>query len=55
MKTSKAKLDADFIGGGRPLTKMEEKRISDFLKNKKKSKSDIKTTAKKLKRKKASI
>jgi len=38
MKTSKSKLNADFIGGGRPLTKVEEKRISDFLNNREKSK-----------------
>lgn len=33
MKTRKKELDVDFIGGTGPLTKEEEKRISDFIKN----------------------
>ena len=32
MKTRRTELDVDFIGGGDPLTKEEEKRISDFIK-----------------------
>jgi hypothetical protein len=31
MKTKKNELDVDFIGGIGPLTKEEEKRISDFI------------------------
>ncbi len=35
MKTRKNELDVDFIGGVGPLTKDEEKRISDFIKSRK--------------------
>lgn len=31
MKANKNELDVDFIGGTRPLTKEEEKRISDLI------------------------
>ena len=33
MKTIKNELDVDFIGGAGPLTKDEEKRISDIIKS----------------------
>jgi len=33
MKTRKKELDVDFIGGTSPLTKEEEKRISDIIKS----------------------
>ena len=33
MKTRKKELDVDFIGGTGPLTKEEEKRISDIIKS----------------------
>lgn len=35
MKTKKIELDDDFIGGLGPLTKEEEKALSDFLKQRK--------------------
>jgi len=35
MKHKKRELDVDFIGGQGPLTKEEEKAISEYLKNKK--------------------
>ncbi|MEO7992332.1 MAG: hypothetical protein ABI663_22470 [Chryseolinea sp.] len=35
MKTRKKELDVDFIGGSEPLTKEEEKRISDLIKSRK--------------------
>jgi len=35
MKTRKKELDVDFIGGSVPLTKEEEKRISDIIKSRK--------------------
>ncbi|MEJ7643741.1 MAG: hypothetical protein WKF87_04050 [Chryseolinea sp.] len=35
MKTRKKELDVDFIGGSGPLTKEEEKRISDLIKSRK--------------------
>jgi hypothetical protein len=35
MKTRKKELDVDFIGGSGPLTKEEEKRISDIIKSRK--------------------
>jgi hypothetical protein len=37
MKTNKIDLDIDFIGGLGPLTKIEEKELSDFFKNRKPS------------------
>ncbi len=33
MRTRKNELDVDFIGGAAPLTKEEEKRISDYIKS----------------------
>ncbi len=48
MKTRKKELDVDFIGGSGPLTKEEEKRISEIIKSRK---SKLKPTAKKLKTK----
>ena len=33
MKTRKKELDVDFIGGADPLTKEEEKRISEIIKS----------------------
>ena len=35
MKTRQTELDVDFIGGQGPLTKEEEKAISDFIKKNK--------------------
>ena len=35
MKRRKQELDVDFIGGAGPLTKEEEKRITEFLQSKK--------------------
>ncbi len=35
MKTKQTELDVDFIGGQGPLTKKEEKAISDFIKKNK--------------------
>ena len=35
MKSDKQQLDIDFIGGGGPLTKDEEKAISEFLTSRK--------------------
>ncbi len=32
MKNNKSELDVDFIGGAGPLTKEEEKAISEFIK-----------------------
>jgi hypothetical protein len=49
MRTRKNELDVDFIGGTGPLTKEEEKRISDFIaRHKAKRKQPTKRTAKKL-------
>jgi hypothetical protein len=48
MKTKKKELDVDFIGGSGPLTKEEEKRISEIIKSRK---SRQKVTAKKSKTK----
>ena len=45
MKTKNIELDVDFIGEQRPLTKEEEKAISDFIWKEKSKKS--KTTARK--------
>ena len=41
MKSKKTELDVDFIGGQEPLTKDEEKAISEYLKGLKKSKSKM--------------
>ena len=38
MKQHKNELEVDFIGGSGPLTKEEEKAISEFIKTAKKSK-----------------
>ena len=49
MKNKLKELDVDFIGDGKPLTKEEELRISEFiqkLKEKQNNKS-VKTTARK--------
>lgn len=35
MKKNKTELDVDFIGGQEPLTKDEEKAISDFIRSQK--------------------
>lgn len=48
MKIRKKELDVDFIGGLGPLTKEEEKRISDIIKSRK---SKLKPTQKKSKTK----
>jgi predicted polyphosphate/ATP-dependent NAD kinase len=44
MKTRKKELDVDYIGGSEPLTKEEEKRISEIIKSRK---AKQKVTAKK--------
>ena len=46
MKAKKNELDVDFIGGAGPLTKDEEKRVSDIIKSHK-----AKQTARRPKRK----
>ncbi|MBX2947510.1 MAG: hypothetical protein KF725_16900 [Cyclobacteriaceae bacterium] len=43
---SKKELDVDFIGGAKPLTKEEEKRISDAIKKLKAKRSTAKLTKK---------
>ena len=48
MKTRKNELDVDFIGGSGPLTKEEEKRISDIIKS---HKAKLKLTSQKTRRK----
>jgi len=48
MKSKKKELDVDFIGGFGPLTKEEEKRISDIIRSHKAKQS---ATAKKSKTK----
>ncbi len=49
MKSKKKELDIDFIGGSGPLTKEEEKRISDIIgRHKTKQKSTYEKTKKKL-------
>ena len=45
MKTKK-ELEVDFIGGARPLTKEEEKRISEAIKKLKAKRSTTKPTKK---------
>jgi hypothetical protein len=52
MKTKKNELDVDFIGGVGPLTKEEEKRISEVIKKLKAKKSPTRTPARKLTTKK---
>jgi len=53
MKNRKNELNVDFIGGAGPLTKDEEKRISDFIKSHKaKQKSTSQKTRRKLTTKK---
>lgn len=53
MKARKKELDVDFIGGSGPLTKDEEKRISDIIESRKSKqkaapkKSKTKLTSKK--------
>lgn len=48
MKKKKKELDVDFIGGSGPLTKEEEKRISDIIRSRK---SRLKVAPKKSKTK----
>jgi hypothetical protein len=45
MKAKKIELDIDFIGGLGPLTKEEEKALSDFFKTKKVMKENKRKTA----------
>ena len=53
MKTRKNELDVDFIGGAGPLTKEEEKRISEVIKAlKAKRLTSSKPTARKTTKKK---
>ena len=53
MKTRKKELNVDFIGGAGPLTKEEEKRISEVIKtHKTKSKRPLATRKRKIKIKK---
>jgi hypothetical protein len=55
MKKSKAELDVDFIGGAGPLTKEEEKLISDFINAKKQNTSSKKRIAQQGPGKKATV
>ncbi len=48
MKSKKKELDVDFIGGSEPLTREEEKRISDIIRS---HKTKQKSTSKKPKTK----
>ena len=48
MKTRKKELDVDFIGGVGPLTKDEEKRISEVIKMLKSKKSPPRRPTRKL-------
>ena len=41
MKKNKNELDVDFIGGQEPLTKEEEKAISDFIKSQKEKRAKL--------------
>jgi len=52
MKTKKKELDVDFIGGFAPLTKEEEKRISEVIKLLKAKKSPTRKPTRKLTTKK---
>lgn len=52
MKTRKNELDVDFIGGVGPLTKEEEKRISEVIKMLKAKKSTTRKPTRKLTTKK---
>lgn len=45
MKKTKVELDVDFIGGAGPLTKGEEKLISDFINSRKQKASSKKSIA----------
>ena len=46
MKQNKNELDVDFIGGSAPLTKEEEKAISDYIKASKERKQQLKSREK---------
>ena len=52
MKARKNELNVDFIGGAGPLTKEEEKRISDVIKKLKAKKGGIRKSSRKLTTKK---
>ena len=52
MKTRKNELDVDFIGGVGPLTKDEEKRISEVIKMLKSKKNQTRKPSRKLTTKK---
>jgi len=52
MKTRKNELDVDFIGGTGPLTKEQEKRISEVIKMLKSKKSPTRRLTRKLTTKK---
>jgi hypothetical protein len=52
MKTRKNELDVDFIGGTGPLTKEEEKRISEVIKMLKSKKGSTRKPTRKLTTKK---
>jgi hypothetical protein len=52
MRTRKKELDVDFIGGVGPLTKEEEKRISEVIKMLKAKKSPTRKPTRKLTTKK---
>lgn len=45
MKNKLKELDVDFIGDGKPLTKQEEQKIRDFLRNNKKSPKSAKSAS----------
>ena len=46
MKNKKIELDVDFIGGGEPLTKEEQKAISEFIRKSKENQLKKKTVLK---------
>ena len=48
MKTRKKELDVDYIGGAGPLTKEEERKISDIIKG---HRTKLKVVSQRLKRK----
>jgi len=55
MKPKSAELDVDFIGGQNPMTKEEEKAISEFLKAQKLLRSNKQFGSKKITNRRKSI
>lgn len=48
MKTKKAELDVDFIGGQGSLTKEEEQALSEFFRSRKSQRTDLGKSRKKV-------